>query len=849
MNSIVNPPDAVVKPACFAKCRILMVDDSEDDVTLVRRALTRGGIGCKIHWVNDPRSLSEAIEQHAWDLIIADYSLPGFGALAVLDLINDRGLDLPCIVVSGVAGEDRAVETMRAGAKDFVSKDRLQRLAPAVQRELAEHALRRDRARAEALEEAREHRMHDASAALLDLMRSRDYTAGDPDRVYGVLSELAARTLDVDRVAIWMFESAGERFVCCDMYEVAEGVHRTGMGYDVSSNPEYFATLEQRRLVEAHGAAGIWRNDTGAPPTEGDRIGAQLDAAIRLRGRTVGALCIDHWERARRWRSDEQVFAGSIADLISLAMEASERRRAEAALRESEVRYRELWQNALDGIFTLDLQGRITSANAAARRLIGVSASGASKRPFTEFLDPADAARTQAAYEGILRGETPAVPFPFAIIRPSGERVLVEATAQRIERRGELVECLAIVRDVTQRRYLEAQLQQSQKMEAIGRLAGGVAHDFNNLLTAIIGYAQMASLRPDMSPAAAVDLREISSAAHRAAALTRQLLAFSRKQVLEPRVLDVNRVVSGIEGLLRRLIGEDIEFFTILQPGLRHVLADPGQLEQVILNLVVNARDAMPDGGRLTLRTRMAASLAKGVIVTADQSAGPFVTIEVSDTGVGMDAETRLRIFEPFFTTKNLGTGLGLSTVYGIVQQSGGGIGVTSAPGKGSVFTVALPVAIGECSDGDASDPLPLVRGSESVLVVEDDEGVRALAARILRGTGYRVLEAASAEEALGAVLGAGEPVDLILTDVVLPRMDGRHLVAEIRKARPDVRALYMSGYRSGAEERLEDDGFIAKPFSPDGLVSAVRCVLDAGRESRVAGRGSEDARGAGRVA
>lgn len=827
MNNYGNPPGATAKPACSVKCRILVVDDSEDDVALVRRALMRGGIGCKLHRVDDARSLREALDGSTWDLVLADYSLPGFGALAVLESIAERGGELPCIVMSGVAGEDRAVETMRAGAKDFVSKDRLQRLAPAVQRELAEYAQRRERAHAEAQEEAREKRMNEASIVLLDLLRSRDNTAGDPSDVYGVLTELVARTLDVDRVAIWMLEALPQRFVCADLYETSGGTHLGGMSYDVESNPLYFRALEERRFVESRGSTGVWRRDAGTTPRGGDADGAQLDAAIRLRGRTVGALCMDDRMPARRWRSDEQVFAGSIADLISLAIETSERRRAEAMLRESEVRYRELWQNALDGIFTLDPAGRITSANAAARRIIGVGASGASRRPFTDFLDRPDVDRTRAAFEGMVRGEVLGVPFPFAIRKPNGERVMVEATAQRIERRGELVECLAIVRDVTQRRQLEAQLQQSQKMEAIGRLAGGVAHDFNNLLTAIMGYAQMASIRPDVSPAAAIDLKEITSAAQRAAALTRQLLAFSKKQVLEPRVLDVNRAVAGIEGLLRRLIGEDIEFETLLQPQLSHVLADPGQLEQVILNLVVNARDAMPAGGRLKLRTRMAPSLDQGVLVATDATNGPFVAIEVSDTGVGMDADTRLRIFEPFFTTKSLGTGLGLSTVYGIVQQSGGGIGVMSEPGRGSVFTVSLPVAVGECSDRDPAAPPPTAPGSERVLLIEDDEGVRALAARVLRASGYLVLEAGTPEDAMAIALGGGPAVDLILTDVVLPRMDGRQLVDQIRERHPTIRALFMSGYTQHAEDRNEGDGFIPKPFSPDMLSAAVRCVLD----------------------
>ncbi|MBL8960429.1 MAG: PAS domain S-box protein, partial [Gemmatimonadetes bacterium] len=497
-------------------------------------------------------------------------------------------------------------------------------------------------------------------------------------------------------------------------------------------------------------------------------------------------------------------------------------------LRESEVRYRDLWQNALDGMLTLDPAGRITSINAAGCALVGASPAEMIGQPFTDFLVPRDAEVARGIFTSLVTtGEGVQGPVAVSVQRRRGRAVQAEASAQRIERDGELVEVLAIVRDVSQRRQLEAQLQQSQKMEAIGRLAGGVAHDFNNLLTAIIGYSQIAAIRPGVPAPALLDLKEITSAAHRAAALTRQLLAFSRRQVLEPRVLNLNAVVTGIEVLLRRLIGEDITFTIDLATNVAAVLADPSQLEQVVLNLAVNARDAMPDGGSLVVRTRMADAPDKP-LSTPGSDAGPFVVLEVADTGTGMDEETRLHVFEPFYTTKELGTGLGLSTVYGIVQQSGGSIAVDSEPGRGTTFSVYLPVASGDV----AAQELPSVPsgpgGTETILVVEDDDRVRALASRVLTLGGYTVLEASDPEAALALSVDQRE-IHLLLADLVMPVMRGSELFQRLRQRREQLRVLYISGYRSSADRPdVADAAFLPKPFTPDMLVAAVRSVLDA---------------------
>ena len=381
----------------------------------------------------------------------------------------------------------------------------------------------------------------------------------------------------------------------------------------------------------------------------------------------------------------------------------------------------------------------------------------------------------------------------------------------------------------------QAQLGQSQKMEAVGRLAGGIAHDFNNLLTVVIGRSELALARLRGDDPLRRDLGLIQSTSQRAAGLVRQLLAFSRKQVLRPEVLDLGAVVAGLQGMLRRLIGEDIDLLAVVAPGLGRVTADPGQLEQVIVNLVVNARDAMPGGGRITIET---ANVDLDEAVAAEREGlrpGAYVRLAVRDTGHGMDAETQARIFEPFFTTKEVGkgTGLGLATVYGIVKQSEGAIRVESQAGRGTTFTIHLPRVPEEAAPAPAAAaPATLLRGTETILLVEDDPELRALGIEVLQASGYTVLEAREGNEALLVMERHPGPLHLLVTDVVMPRMGGRALAERLASLRPELRVLFMSGYSEAAiaQHGVLDPGtaFMPKPFTPEGLTRKVREVLDA---------------------
>ena len=521
--------------------------------------------------------------------------------------------------------------------------------------------------------------------------------------------------------------------------------------------------------------------------------------------------------------------------LVAALEKALEKRRLGRALRDSEARYRALVEGSIQGL-SIHRGFAIEFANASLAAMFGYAGPPELiGRDLRVLVAPDEIPRVEG-YAAACQEGGPAPPrYEFQGVRRDGTLIWVE-TLMSVTSWRHGTALLATFVDVTERKRLEDHLRQSQKMEAIGRLAGGVAHDFNNLLTVISGRAQIELLRPELSGPSRRNIDLIAEAASRASTLTKQLLAFSRKQVLQPRVLDVDIVVAGMEPLLRRLIGEDIDLVTATEPGLGRVRADPGQLEQVVLNLAVNARDAMPRGGRLTVETANAELDEAYARQQADVHPGPYVILAVSDTGVGMDAETRAHLFEPFFTTKGVGegTGLGLATVYGIVKQSGGHITAYSEVGRGTTIKIYLP-RVDAASEVRGAEPEPVVlrRGSETVLLVEDDEAVRELTCEVLEMHGYTVLAVADAGEAPRVLEGASRPIHLLVTDVVMPRLSGRELTERLRSLRPGLKVLYISGYAGTAvvHHGVLDPGtpFLQKPFTPDALLRSVRKVLDDG--------------------
>lgn len=508
--------------------------------------------------------------------------------------------------------------------------------------------------------------------------------------------------------------------------------------------------------------------------------------------------------------------------------------RAELALRESEERYHALIQGVRDIVFALGPDGTVTSLNPAFESVTGWPPEEWLGKPFEPLVHPDDLALLFEFVERAVRGETGRV-SQLRIRTRKGDYRVGEFAATAQFREGRLVGVLGIARDVTDRLSLEQQLRQAQKMEAVGRLAAGVAHDFNNILTAITGYAQL--LLEDLDPKAPhrEDVDEIRKAAERAAALTRQLLAFSRQQVLQPTVLDLNTLVVETEGMLGRLLGEDIQLATGLTADLGAVKTDRSQIEQVILNLAVNARDAMPQGGKLTIET---ANIEMDDVYAREHFPalpGSYVMLAVSDTGTGMSPETQAHMFEPFFTTKakGQGTGLGLATVYGIVKQSAGFIWVYTEPGQGTTFKIYLPrvAQLPERRVASAHADTAPMEGTETVLLAEDEAAVRAVARQALQRHGYAVLEAQSGEAALDLAQRHSGRIHLLLTDVVMPGMSGRALALRLAAQRPDMRTIYMSGYTDDAITRhgVLEHGvtYVQKPFSPDALVRKVREVLD----------------------
>ncbi|MFO0617484.1 MAG: response regulator [Polyangiaceae bacterium] len=647
-----------------APLTVLLIEDSPVDAKLIVHELRKTGRMIEFERVETADAMRAALGRRAWDLVISDWSMPSFTAPAALGLVKERQLDVPFIIVSGKIGEDMAVAAMRAGAHDYVLKDQLGRLVPAVERELRECSERHGRRKAE--------------DALLE-SQARFRRLSESGIIGIVVADLEGGILEANDAYLQMIGYSRE--------ELIDGAVRWS-----DLTPPEFAHLTARAVeqLQTFGAAPAW--ETESLRKDGSRFPA-----------VVGVASLEH--------SKAIAF---MADLTERKQAEAARKRAEEALRQSEEQFR-----------------------------------------------------------------------------------------------------------------------QAQKMEAVGRLAGGVAHDFNNILSVILGHAEL--VLGDLGPADPMraDIEEIRTAAKRAAGLTNQLLLFSRQQVLEPKVLDLDEVLRGMDKMLQRILGEDVELVSLTGRSTGRVRADRTQVEQVVLNLVVNARDAMPTGGKLTIETADVELDDEYVANHGPVAPGRYVMLAITDTGIGMDKAIQSRIFEPFFTTKEKGkgTGLGLATVFGTVRQSGGSVWVYSEPNKGSTFKVYLP-RVDAAVDVARVRPAPTtLKGTETILLVEDEEQVRTIALSILRRQGYRVISAQHAGEALLLCESHPETIDLLLTDVVMPHMSGPELAKRLASTRPGMKVLCMSGYTDDSIVRhgVLDSGvaYMQKPFTPESLRRRVREVLD----------------------
>jgi PAS domain S-box-containing protein len=525
--------------------------------------------------------------------------------------------------------------------------------------------------------------------------------------------------------------------------------------------------------------------------------------------------------------------AGTTLGVVLIFRDVTRRRVAEDALRVSERRLRAFFEATTVGLVEVSTTGRILQANDAFCRMVGYAPAELPGTSAADLVFPDDRSEVRDQYERVGNGPSGVFEADRRYRRKDGSalwaRVSAVAVRDEVGRPGWVS---AVVIDLTERKKLEEQVRQAEKLEAVGRLAGGVAHDFNNLLTVINGYGQVVLARLPEGDATRDMVQQMTAAGERAARLTAQLLAFSRNAIVEPKVLDLNEVVSRSAQLLRRLIGEDVALATVLAPGLSRVKADPTQVDQVLMNLAVNAKDAMPRGGRLTIETRDVRLRAEDAAMYPDLPPGGYVQLAVSDTGAGMTEDVKTRLFEPFFTTKEQGkgTGLGLAVVHGVVEQSGGRVDVYSELGVGTTFKILLP-AVGAAPTGPSDVVRIAPEGAETVLLVEDEDGVRKFVRLALEGQGYTVLEAAEGREAIRVAEGYAGPIHLLMTDVVMPGMGGREAAAAIRAQRADLKVLFVSGYTDDAVVRHgiveATDAFLQKPFTPVSLARKIRAVLD----------------------
>jgi two-component system cell cycle sensor histidine kinase/response regulator CckA len=886
--------------------RVLHLEDNPRDAAVVRHKLDADGLACDILVVDGRNGFEAALTQEPFGLILIDHNLPGYDGVAALEQAQRIRPDVPVILISGTVDDEEAVKVLHLGATDYLLKDRLDRLVPAIRRALREAETQRTRRRAEAALYESEARKAAILDSVLDCIVTMDAGGAVIEfnaaaaRTFGYTkAEAVGRTLadlmipprfrERHHAGLAAYMATGEGRM------IGKTIEITAMRADGTELPmELSITAIGTRPASIF--TGVLRDIT--PRRQAEATRARLAAIVDSSDDAIFSMAMDDtiltWnagaERLYGYAASEAIGrgrallvpAGNSAELVPMmaraaggdgaealetlglrkdgavvdislvispmtdstgritsvsiiARDITRRKKAESALQTAEERTRFALEAAGIGIWDMDCANGSVRLSEIVEAQYGLR-PGTFRGTFEAFIQGVHPDDRPAMHETIGKATRSGADFSMqhrALWSDGTIRWLRSAGRYQFDADGKPVRGIGISQDITERRALEDQYQQAQKMEAIGRLAAGVAHDFNNLLTVILGLCELLLAEPDPADSRQADILEIQTAAVRAAGLTRQLLTFSRKQILQPTLLDLNVIVADVRLLLGRLIGEDVEIVLALGGALPRLMADRGQVEQVILNLAINGRDAMPRGGTLTIATACVEAEEPRARGYLDITPRPRVALTVTDTGTGMTPEVRARLFEPFFTTKAVGkgTGLGLATVDAIVRQNGGTITVDSEVGRGTSFTLYFPQA--DPADDVAGAAPPMMHppaGVQTVLVVEDAAGLGAVTRRLLERLGYSVLVAADADEAL-LHFDRNPAIDLLLTDVVMPRGSGPELVAQLTVRRPTLKVIYMSGYTDDAivHHGVLDAGvaFLHKPFTSDTLGQKLREVFE----------------------
>ena len=763
--------------------RLLIADDDQTDIDLCLRYLRKSGVQFEADCVCTRDQFAEHLRTQPVDVVLSDYRMGSWTGMDALSTLKQLQPEVPLILMTGTLGDELAVESIKAGVTDYILKGQLARLPMALHRAQEERMLREAELRAlAALRESEQH--------------YRTLVQNAPEAIV-VLDVEKGFFVDCNDNATKLFALSREDLLRCDPADLSPPLQPDG-------RPSATAAVEKIDLAtQGYVPHFEW--------THRNARGADIPCEVHL---------------VQLSSTNQRLVRGSILDI-------TERKLAEAALRASEARYRSLVNNATYGIYWVAPEGNLLFANPALVRMLGYES-------VEELLALGDT--TPLFCDSSAREEVRARFFETGRVdatadwkRKDGKTIHVRLNGREVSDPESGDKCIEIiVEDITERRALEKQLANAQKFEAIGQLAGGIAHDFNNMIGAILGWADMGLEETEPGTRLQRHFEKIHHQGERAAALTRQLLAFARRQILEPRNMDLNNTVVETLNLLEKVLGSNIEIRANLSPDLAVVRADPVQVEQVVMNLCINARDAMPDGGSLILDTETVSIDDRFCAMQPLAHPGTYAMLSVTDSGIGMDAATLDRIFEPFFTTKEVGkgTGLGLATIYGIVRQHNGFVQVYSEPGFGSTFRVYLPAANVEADASYAGEaPQPIRRGSETVLIAEDHEGLRHLAVETLAGLGYEVITANDGEEALAEFQRNRSRINLIVLDVVMPKFSGPEVYERICAETPGFPVVFATGYSADMSllKKAQANGLpvLQKPYAPRDLARKVRETLD----------------------